>query len=160
MVGDTRSRKPRWPLNPGNCLAYEDPVHPADPLKFTGYCLQHEPEYQMHRLRYNNWTYNYRHKRTMKRPPSKAEYFNSIRFSPLRAPVKSVSKAALNEVVAKMSKLYALADDIESQFHVFSSRIDPDSKQWRMLTELINYSKTLPHDIKTRLGIQTGVEHP
>ena len=153
MTVERRPRKPRWPKNPGNCLAYKEPVHPADPAKFTGYCLKHEDEYQDHRLRYNNWTYNFNHGRTSKRPPSREEYFQSIRFSPLTIPSKSFSTATLSHIGKMLKTLSEKTEKIENEIEVFSVMLRPHPEQVRQLIGLLDYSKKISREIRSQLEI-------
>jgi hypothetical protein len=154
MTGERRPRKPRWPINPGNCLAYQEPVHPADPAKFTGYCLKHEDEYQKYRLRYNNWTYNFNHGRTSKRPPSKESYFQSVSFSPLAIPYRSISIATLNHIGKLLETLREKTEKIENQREELSRMVRQYPEHVSNLVELLDYSKKMTRDITSQLEIR------
>lgn len=154
MTGERRPRKPRWPINPGNCLAYQEPAHPADPAKFTGYCLKHEDEYQKYRLRYNNWTYNFNHGRTSKRPPSKETYFQSVSFSPLAIPYKSISIATLNHIGEMLETLSAKTKKVEDQREAFIPISRSHPEQVQNLVGLLDYSRKISRDITSQLGIR------
>lgn len=144
------TRKPRWPRHSGPCRAFTEPAHPADPTKFTGYCQQHENEYQIHRLRYNNWTYNFNHGRTSKRPPSKEEYFQTVTFSPLNASTVSVSLEAIEQANRKLNQLQCLARDIEKHIEDFSAPLLKYPELWKEFRALLDYSRTLSFEIEPK----------
>jgi hypothetical protein len=151
-----QARKPRWPKNPGKCRADREPAHPADPKKFTGYCAQHEKEYQIYRSQYNNATYNYRHGRSSKRPLPKDQFFEEIIFSPLATPVISISIETAAQMKTKLRYLHSTAREIERHIDRFHATLGKHPRLWVEFRKLLDCSMNISTEVGSQLTIPSS----
>ena len=124
---------------PQQCAALPKKPHPA--TRRSGYCEKHHHQYDQAMAAYRSAVYNYRHGRTKTKPPIRAQFIKSIRFSDVEtvwAVIKGADKEFLLRALHDLNRdslfLTQLIDDPEPLY-------DLDPKLWK--EELIRLQGTV-----------------
>lgn len=105
-------RKRRRALD-STCKAQGGPVHLGDRDIFSGFCAQHNPEYQAHRKLYNDMVYNLKRGRTKKVPPATlAQYLAAVTWSPFRGHSIIITPDVRNRIEFALTRLLAARGDL------------------------------------------------
>ncbi len=114
---------------PQRCKALAKKPHPA--TRRSGYCEKHHRQYDQAMAAYRSAVYNYRHGRTQTKPPVKAQFIKSIRFTDVEtvwAVIEGADKEFLLRALRDLNRdslfLTQLIDDPEPLY-------DLNTKLWK-----------------------------